>query len=60
MFKQFLETNEGFEHHYPYLWQELSKFAMESLKESTSINNSKLLLAKIADLQPVIAELKND
>ena len=60
MFKKFLETNEGFKHHYPYLWQELSKFAMESLKESTSVDNSKLLLTKISELQPVIAEIKND
>ena len=60
MFKKYLETNIGYEHHYPYLWRELSEFAMETLKESTSIDNSKLLLSKIAELQPEIAELKKN
>lgn len=59
-FKKFLETQPGYEHHYPQLWKELSKFAMGALRESTSKDNSEQLLQNIAELHPVISDLKKD
>ena len=58
MFKTYLQQQEGFENHHPYLWSELESMANELLKNSTSLSASKTCLGKILELKPKIGALK--
>jgi len=57
-FDNFLQSQPGFEHYYPYLWKDISDFANAFLKNNENQESTQSLLNTLTELEPLVKELK--